>query len=269
MDAEGFDSFRQARDYHPSRRDAVRWIVLHATQTNPGTGVAEVIQRTWTTDDGRLASTHGITDDDTCAGCVHLHHTAFGASSANRAGVHMEHCGWSEWTREQWLAHDSMLRRSARTTRLWADRFAIPIRWCDADDLRAGIKGVTDHATVEKAFPSYGHWDPGPGFPRDVYLDLMIGDDDVPLTPEEITKIVNQVWARKIQTDSGGDLEAIEALEYNYKRIARLDDQIAALPAAIVGQLPPGGGASVAEIEAACSRAVIALGLRLVPEATP
>jgi hypothetical protein len=203
MDAEGFDSFAQARDYYLSRRDIVRWIVVHATQSKDGTTAAESLQRLWATDDGRDASTHGVCDNDTVAGCVHLTHTAWAARGANKAGLHMEHCGWSEWTRAQWLDREPMLRRSAKTTALWAKLYGIPRRWLTVVEVQQGVKGFTDHLTISKAFPklSTGHWDPGPGFPRDVYMGYVTGnlEDDVALTLEDKTWLRTEI-AKAVHT---------------------------------------------------------------------
>lgn len=178
MNAEGFDTFLQARDFYEGRlRDGravrPRLIVVHSTETASGPGVAEAIQRVWHGDDGRKASTHGVADDDSVAGCVHLDDTAFGAAGANSDGLHMEHCARATWDAADWRAHEPMMRRSARTTALWSAKFTIPRRRLTVAQVRDRVtRGFTDHATVQRAFPSSGHWDPGPWFPWDHYLDL-------------------------------------------------------------------------------------------------
>ena len=42
-----------------------------------------------------------------------------------------------------------------------------------ADDLLAGRRGITGHAEVSKAYRKSDHWDPGPGFPVESFLDRV------------------------------------------------------------------------------------------------
>jgi hypothetical protein len=42
-----------------------------------------------------------------------------------------------------------------------------------ADDLLAGRRGLTGHAQVSAAFRKSDHWDPGPGFPVESFLDRV------------------------------------------------------------------------------------------------
>ena len=44
------------------------------------------------------------------------------------------------------------------------------MRWLVADDLVAGRRGITGHVEVSRAYRS-DHWDPGPGFPIERFLD--------------------------------------------------------------------------------------------------
>ena len=52
-------------------------------------------------------------------------------------------------------------------------RRRIPIRWLSADDLLAGRRGLTGHAQVSEAYRKSDHWDPGPGFPVESFLDRV------------------------------------------------------------------------------------------------
>jgi hypothetical protein len=42
-----------------------------------------------------------------------------------------------------------------------------------ADDLLAGRRGLSGHAQVSAAFRKSDHWDPGPGFPVESFLDRV------------------------------------------------------------------------------------------------
>ena len=52
-------------------------------------------------------------------------------------------------------------------------RRRIPVRWLSADDLLVGRRGVTGHAEVSKAYGKSDHWDPGPAFPVERFLDQV------------------------------------------------------------------------------------------------
>jgi hypothetical protein len=68
-----------------------------------------------------------------------------------------------------------MLERSAAKTALWCWTYRIPRRWCTVAALRAGGAGLCTHADATAAFPpNGGHSDPGGGFPKDVYLELVV-----------------------------------------------------------------------------------------------
>jgi hypothetical protein len=42
-----------------------------------------------------------------------------------------------------------------------------------AGDLLAGRRGITGHSEVSAAYGRTDHWDPGPGFPVDGFLDRV------------------------------------------------------------------------------------------------
>lgn len=53
--------------------------------------------------------------------------------------------------------------------------YGIPLRWVGPLGLRLGRKGVTRHMDVTKAFPGGSHTDPGPNFPKDVWMKYAQG----------------------------------------------------------------------------------------------
>ena len=64
----------------------------------------------------------------------------------------------------------------ARAATLIADvcrRRRIPVRWLVAGDLVAGRRGITGHSEVSAAYGKSDHWDPGPGFPVERFLDRV------------------------------------------------------------------------------------------------
>jgi hypothetical protein len=47
------------------------------------------------------------------------------------------------------------------------------VRWLVAGDLVAGRRGITGHSEVSAAYGKSDHWDPGPGFPVERFLDRV------------------------------------------------------------------------------------------------
>jgi hypothetical protein len=181
---------KQARDFRRGRARPIRLLVVHATATGEGDRVAETIQQTWTTDDGRIGSTHLIADGNSVVRSVHDRDTAYGAKSANADGLHGEIVGQINQTAAQYADEQSRgaITGMALAFARWAVANNIPIRRLTVAQVRDGkTKGITDHATVEKAFPSTGHTDPGPNFPWASFLKQVsdfAADLRHPATPE-------------------------------------------------------------------------------------
>lgn len=158
---------RAAHDsgYRPA--SAIRLIVVHSTEGGTAASVAMFFHTT------AQASTQLAVDDHECYRCVPDDVTPWGAPGVNTSGLHIEHCGFAKWTREEWLAHEKTLRRSAEHAARWAHHYGIPLRWVGPLGLKLRRRGFTRHMDASAAFTPGGHTDPGPGFPRDVYLSLV------------------------------------------------------------------------------------------------
>lgn len=160
--------FRAAHDSGPRRASDIRHVVLHSTEGGTARSVAQFFAST------AQASTQLVVDDAGCYRCVPDLVKPWGAPGVNTSGLHTEHCGYAKWTRAEWLIHLSMLRISAQHTARWCWQYGIPRRYVGGLALRLGRKGITTHADASKAFGTVGgHTDPGPGFPRDLYLDMV------------------------------------------------------------------------------------------------
>jgi hypothetical protein len=161
--------WRAANDSGARRPSAIGLVVIHSTEGGTAPSVAAYFARATT-----RASTQLVVDDLACYRCVPDLVIPWGAPGVNRRGLHIEHCGYARWTREQWLAHDRTLERSAAKAARWCWLYRIPRRWLSLAELKAGRKGFCTHAQASKAFPpNAGHHDPGSGFPRDVYMQLV------------------------------------------------------------------------------------------------
>jgi hypothetical protein len=156
----------------------IELIVLHAMQASETSKTAEscaqVFQR-----GTRQASAHYCCDNDSIVQAVPDLKYAYGAGGGigvrriNDNAIHIEHAGFSEQSLAQWSDDFSqkMLFWSALHCAGLSVKYGIHSTFRDVADLRAGNwNGYTTHATVEKAFPTTGHWDPGPNFPLMGYL---------------------------------------------------------------------------------------------------
>ncbi len=173
-------------------REAVNWnrragaqrktvIVLHCMQWPTKLDTAEWCGRFFAGLEGPapMASAHFAVDPDSVVQCVPAEMWAYHAPGCNPQGVGVEHPGYFDWTREQWLASKSKaaLQMGARLVAELCQHFQIPCEFLDAEDLRAKLTGITTHEQVSLAFPEkqgpHPHRDPGLGFPLREYLDWV------------------------------------------------------------------------------------------------
>jgi N-acetyl-anhydromuramyl-L-alanine amidase AmpD len=168
---------------------------------------AEKIARWFAGPNAPQASAHYCVDSTEVIGCVRDEDVAWAAPGANHNGIQLEHAGYARQTQAEW--HDpysqAMLRLSAKLTARLCRKYGIPIRWLSAADLKAGKRGITSHANVSAAFHKSTHWDPGPAFPHEEYIEAVRGPRRrKPVRPQ----LVNPPRDVKAQLD-----EAIELLE--------------------------------------------------------
>jgi hypothetical protein len=183
-----------AKWFHPGRRKDIRLIVVHCTVSpEQGTG-AEAVANYFKAGT-RKASTHRVADNNSTVQCVPDTDTAFGAAGANSDGLHLELVGYPTQTRAEWLdtySHAELVEAAA-TMREWSDRYRIPHRWLTVPEVANGTaRGFCTHKDVSDAFPavSTGHWDPGPGFPKDTAFDIWFP----PAPPAQQEKLTMFIW---------------------------------------------------------------------------
>lgn len=149
-------------------RDSIRLIVLHSAEAPSAKGVAAYFASS-----AAAGSAHAVIDDHECLITLPEIFIPWGAPGANKAGWHLELCGYARWTREEWLAHKDMLLRAAKVVARRCRRYGIPVRYVGPWALRLFRSGITTHVDVTKAFRLGTHWDPGPGFPRQWFLERV------------------------------------------------------------------------------------------------
>ena len=152
---------------YTSRKTAPKLLMLHCTTgAEKGDSAENVAQYFRTTK--RPASAHYVVDTDSVVQCLDEEWTAFGCKGANSDGIHIELCGKAEQTRQQWLdeASSKIWRRAVALVEDITRRRGITVVMLGKQQLNAGKRtGITTHAAYDSAFPSSGHWDPGPNFP--------------------------------------------------------------------------------------------------------
>jgi len=74
------------------------------------------------------------------------------------------------WSRAEWLRHERLLETAAERVAQWCRRWNLPVKFVDAEGLKAGRKGITTHEAVTKAFGASDHMDPGSRFPMEDFL---------------------------------------------------------------------------------------------------
>lgn len=152
-------------------------IVLHDMQApeKDGTalGVARFFARQKPGSDG--SSAHFCVDRTTIIQCVPAERIAWQAPGANRNGIGIEHAGYADQSRAEWLdAYGvDMLTLSARLCAELCRHFNIPPDPVDVAGLRARKPGITVHRWVTEAFHKSNHSDPGEAFPLDWYLERV------------------------------------------------------------------------------------------------
>lgn len=130
---------------------------------------------------GRNASAHYVTD--VAAEFHTLPDNVKGYHAPPNAGsVGIEICGRAKYTRAQWLSPQvwPAVARAASRTRELCDRHRVPRVKLDAAALRAGGRGVCGHGDVSDAWHQTDHWDPGPGFPWDKFMEAVGGASSTP-----------------------------------------------------------------------------------------
>lgn len=186
MSEVNYGAFKQAKHFREGRIAPKRLIVVHCTagvESTKGAG-AEGVMEMFARGE-RVASAHTCSDQNSITRSVHDNDTAYAAKNANACGLHHELVGLADQSRAQWLDPISRatIKLGARVCRDWSGLYRIEqrrltvaeVRRILEDPSKGTMTGFTDHATVDKAMPSSGHWDPGPYFPWDIFMAEVKG----------------------------------------------------------------------------------------------
>lgn len=166
----------QARWYIKANRrpHEIRLEVIHAMQApeKPATaeGVASYFSST-----AKKVSAHTCHDNDSSVRCVYDKDIAYTAPGANHDGRQYELAGYSEQTAGEWKDKFSlsMLARVAVLVNQKCDESGNAKTWLSDKEIAQGRRGICDHAAISRIYKRSSHWDPGPNFPRDLFVDMV------------------------------------------------------------------------------------------------
>ena len=153
---------------------AIDVVVMHTMEIAERRDAAMICARWFATTVSKV-SAHYCVDAGTVIQCVREKDVAWHARGGNTHSIGVELAGFARQTADEWedeystdvLDHASVLVADV------CRRRRIPARWLTADDLRTGRHGITGHAEVSTAYRKSDHWDPGPGFPVESFLDRV------------------------------------------------------------------------------------------------
>lgn len=170
--------FIPAKHFTVAHREAVDWIVIHATQgaEKAGRAVLSAQRFAGIGTEAPKTSAHYVIDPGEVVQCVRDTDVAWHCPGANRRGIGIEHCGLSEQTPAQWAdaGSEAELRQSAVLVAALCERWQLPALRLTPEDIVKGTRGIAGHVDFTHAFNTRGgHTDPGVSFPWDHYLDLI------------------------------------------------------------------------------------------------
>jgi len=168
--------FVPARSSHEVEgRRNVRLIVIHSMEAPENDDTAEAIAKFFQ-NPPKPASSHLCIDNNSIVRCVPDNNIAGGAPGANPDGIHLELAGYAKQTEAEWLDDygKTLLDNAAEAAAQFCLKYDIPVRRLTNEQLADGhSKGFVSHAQVSEVFKRSDHWDPGPGFPWNVFLESV------------------------------------------------------------------------------------------------
>lgn len=166
-------------------------VVVHAAECPIRAGFARSLAAWFArspADDGPGTSAHTFADPAEVVEMVHAETIAYHVGPAgNPVSRGEENAGYTSYTREQWTTPDglAMLRVSARNVAARCAALGVPVRWLSLTQVvqaahthRPADGGICTHNDIRLALGGTTHTDPGAGYPYDIYLDMVRGQED-------------------------------------------------------------------------------------------
>lgn len=121
------------------------------------------------------ASAHWCVDDNSRVRVVNDNDTAWTLPGANSRSLNIELAGYAKQKPADWQDEYSidMLEIAAVCAAEWCIKYDIPVRRLSSEQIRNGSKGFAGHVDVNVVYKQSSHWDPGPSFPWNYFLDRV------------------------------------------------------------------------------------------------
>lgn len=166
----------QAKNFTRGRRMPILAIVIHTAECGEHMQAAENVGAFFAGSQAPKASAHYGVDADSVVRYVAEGDEAWHAGPVNPWTIGIELAGKAGQTAEQWEDDYSKatLARAAKLVAGLCSRYSIPIVRPELGEIMNRASGIYGHADVSKAYGSKGgHWDPGPSFPWQSFLEMV------------------------------------------------------------------------------------------------
>lgn len=165
-------------NYSRAKRE-VEFITVHCTHGAEGIGkaaaAAKLISKPFPPSEKKRSFGYAV-DATSTFRCVPDLLTAWHAGrTANSRSIGVEICGSADQTRAEWLDKTSLATLSL-AVRLVADlcrEHKVPPVILNEAKLKARARGITTHAVVSATWHESTHWDPGPNFPLEDFVEAV------------------------------------------------------------------------------------------------
>lgn len=166
-------TFIQANSFLNANRgpNDIERLILHTAEIQEERDSAEDVARFFAQASTEV-SAHKCIDNNSIVGCVRNEDIAFAALGDNPQSLNYELSGFAKQTFEQWRDRYSrdVIENAAIAAAADCKANGIPLRWLTDAQLKARQRGFCTHQQVSRIFGQGTRTDPGPNFPKDLFL---------------------------------------------------------------------------------------------------
>lgn len=163
----------QARHYRALASKVYDLIVLHDEEAKESGTTALHVANWFAGPTSPVASCTYAVDTDEIIQVCREQDEADHAPPVNDRSIGIEMSGYARQSEADWLADVPMLNRCAELVADICVRRGIPNVFVDGPGLLRGERGITTHKCVNDAYHKSSHFDPGPSFPLQHFLELV------------------------------------------------------------------------------------------------
>jgi N-acetyl-anhydromuramyl-L-alanine amidase AmpD len=180
-----------------------RLIVIHCMECPIETGRAGSVAHWFAGPSSPQASAHYMVDpSDVWCGVLppaEAWHCGNANQYAGGASIGIEQTGYAAYDAE-WLGSadaQAQMDRLVDLVRSLCDRYGISQQWLTADQLHAGVSGITTHGFLSSIGMGTDHTDPGPNWPHEEFMRRLTGG----ATPQPSQEDTVNVWLMRAKND--------------------------------------------------------------------